>query len=119
MRTIEERVNRLEWLLRQLMSDLESLPAGSYAVLAMDLNWTEADIDRMLDIIEVCDKAKDTSNLERDLKTAFGISYQRVKSIILTLWRQSQFTWVCRDYANNHRCSEFDGKGMYVDDGKT
>jgi len=110
--SVEDRVRRLEELLEMLFEEL-SLPAGSYALLAWELGWGRREIGLMLDIVEECDRRKDTSSLEHRLKSEFELSYQQVKIVVLTLWKNHQFEWVCKDYASSHRCAEFDNTGMY------
>lgn len=109
---LDTRVQRLEELLEMLFEDVQ-LPVGSYALLAWELGWGRAEIQRMLDIIEECNRKKDTSRLEARLTSELNINYQQVKLVILTLWHNHQFEWVCRDYAKNHKTAEFDHTGMY------
>lgn len=73
--------------------------------LILSMGWSEEDTDRAHSIFEKYDsdiqagKSVNWHAFEKELKDAFKISYQAVKSIILAFWRNHQWTAVCHGYA--------------------
>jgi hypothetical protein len=108
---LKQKIDKLQYHVRLLMEDSQ-INSGSYARIAIGLDWSERTITEMLDVFDECDQARDTSSLEPKLRR-LGASYQYVKSIVLTVWKNGQYSWVCQDYAINHKCAEFDRSGIY------
>jgi hypothetical protein len=107
----EQEIRKLKYhakLLYQALGEVDT-----YASLAIELDWTEADMSRAHDIFEKYDKQfQDTGNmdggaLERDLRETFNIGYQEVKHIVCVFWKSNQWPDVCKSYAEQFRCSEF------------
>lgn len=101
---IVKDLKKLKYQVRVLGSavDYDSHPIEA---LIMSMDWDEGDIDRAHDIFEKYDRkleAKEDinwSDFEEELKGAFGIGYQVVKSIVLAFYENHQWTDVCYGYA--------------------
>ena len=83
--------------------DYEKYPVEA---LTLSMNWSRADLDRAHDIFERWDQrlenggAMNTGEFESDFDRELGISYQRLKSIILAFHKNHQWTHVCEAYVD-------------------
>lgn len=109
---MHEEIEKLKYHV-SLLADCLPVDDDSYARLVIARNWGRDDIERAHDIFEKYSKQMEGgtklngSALESELEEAFGIGYQEVKGIVLTFWSNSQWTDVCRQYAEQHQCMEF------------
>lgn len=105
--TPEDFSDEIEKIKYQLRIVGQTINYESHPVeaLILSMDWAEGDIDRAHDIFEKYDKKiekKEKINwheFEHELKDAFGIGYQTVKSIILAFYNNHQWTNVCYGYA--------------------
>lgn len=79
--------------------------------LIFEMDWTEGEIDKMHDIFERWDarirkgEALESHAFEHDFSNELGVSYQRLKSIILAVYRNGQWTRVCEAYVDSFGAS--------------
>jgi hypothetical protein len=104
---IEELAKELEKLKYQVRTLGETINYRAHPVeaLILSLDWGEGDIDRAHDIFEKYDNKLEAGEVvnwqefEHELRDAFGIGYQTVKTIILAFYENRQWTNVCYGYA--------------------
>ncbi len=102
-----EVLNEIEKIKYQLRIVGQTINYESHPVeaLILSMDWAEGDIDRAHDIFEKYDKKIEKEEkinwheFEQELKNAFRIEYQTVKSIILAFYNNHQWTNVCYGYA--------------------
>ncbi|MFQ2558598.1 hypothetical protein ACK3Z7_04205 [Aeromonas caviae] len=104
---IEEIAEELKKLKYQVRTLGETIDYRTHPVeaLILSLDWGEGDIDRAHDIFEKYDNKLEAGEVvnwhefEHELRDAFGIGYQTVKSIVLAFYANHQWTNVCYGYA--------------------
>lgn len=104
---IEEIARELEKLKYQVRTIGETIDYRAHPVeaLILSLDWGEGDIDRAHDIFEKYDNKLEANEevnwgkFEHELRSAFDIGYQTVKSIVLAFYDNHQWTKVCYGYA--------------------
>lgn len=107
MENVEAIVARLEKLEFHVKLLAESLnhTENPIASLVVDFNWSSQDLDCAHDIFEMFDnKIREKSeinwhDLEREFSRKLNISYQGLKSVVLSFNRNGQWTEVCHAYA--------------------
>ena len=111
--SIEKKLEKLEFQIR-LIGDAIDYRKHPITHLVIEMNWSDADLEKANDIFEKYDKMLDAgvsinwTEFEMEIKETFAISYQRVKSIILAFYRNQQWTRICRGFAREHKVMEFD-----------
>jgi hypothetical protein len=81
----------------------ETIDYNSHPVelLILSMDWGRKELNAAHDIFEKWDKILrnkgeiDQSNFESDFEDRLGLSYQRVKSVVLAFWKNDQWTDVC------------------------
>jgi hypothetical protein len=113
MKEFEKRIEKLEYQIGLLISTIDS-DAFPVESMILYLNWNEEDLNRAHDIFEKYDNKLENkdeninwSAFENELKTAFNISYQTVKIIINSFYKNHQWSGVCYYYAKSCECVEF------------
>ena len=109
MENIEAIVGRLEKLEFHVKLLAESLnhAENPIASLVVDFNWSSKDLDCAHDIFEVFDnklRGKEKINwydLEKEFSEKLNISYQGLKLVVLSFYRNGQWTEVCHAYASS------------------
>lgn len=75
--------------------------------LILGKDWGEEDIDKAHDIFDKWDQKlergekMESGDFEMDFQRQLGVSYQGLKSIILSFYRNSQWTAVCEAYVDS------------------
>ncbi len=98
------RLNKLEFHVKLLAESLNH-SENPIASLVVDFNWSEQDLDKAHDIFEIFDKKitnseeVNWSDFENEFNQKLNISYQGLKSVVLSLFRNGQWSEVCHAYA--------------------
>lgn len=112
MNDIESEIKKIKYQLSVIAEcvDYEKNPIAS---LILSLDWGDDELNKAHDIFEIFE-AKLESNedinwyeFEGMFKEKLNIGYQRLKSIVLSFYRNHQWTSVCIAYAKAHECVEF------------
>lgn len=97
-------VEKLKYQVR-IIAETIDYQAHPIEALIMSMDWGEGDIERAHDIFEKYDNKLQAGEsvhwheFEMELREEFGIGYQTVKSIILSFYKNHQWTDVCYGYA--------------------
>ncbi|CAA2137034.1 hypothetical protein [Methylobacterium bullatum] len=102
---VERAIKKLQYQVKTLGEaiDYKNHPIEA---LIMQMDWGEGDIDRVHDVFEKWDKILKSGTkmssgaFEREFST-MGINYQTLKSVILSLYRNGQWTSVCEAYVDS------------------
>ena len=113
MEEFEKRIEKLEYQISLLIStmDSEKYPVES---MILYLNWNDTDLNKAHDIFEKYDNKLENKEedinwtaFEHELRETFDIGYQTVKTIIISFYKNRQWSGVCYYYAKSHECMEF------------
>lgn len=103
---IVSRLEKLEFHVKLLGESLDH-NENPIASLVVSYDWTEQDLDSAHDIFEMFDKKMHESEkinwheFEMEFKEKLNISYQSLKSVVLSFYRNGQWTEVCHAYASS------------------
>lgn len=104
MSDINKKLEKLEFHVKLLAEELS--PAESpIATLVIGFNWSEEELDLAHDIFERYDQQLSNEEninwhaFETEFKEKLNVSYQRLKSVILSFYRNRQWEAVCCAYA--------------------
>lgn len=109
---IENEIKKLKFHI-SLIGETLDYRNNPIPALIIEMDWGEADLNSAHDIFEKYDnmlEAKEEVNwraFEMELREKFEIGYQTVKSIVLSFYRNHQWTEVCTLYARSAECVEF------------
>ena len=112
MDDLQKQIDKLKFQMSLVGESLDSRE-HPIATLAISMDWDDDDLDRAHDIFEKFDKIIESgakpnwAEFERDFSQQFGIGYQTLKVIVLSFFRNFQWTSVCEIYAQAHECVEF------------
>ena len=109
---IQKQIDKLKYQLRLLG---EAIDHREYPVpaLVLALDWDDEDLNKAHDIFEKYDNKMEAGeeinwrSFEMELRDAFDIGYQTVKTIILAFFDNGQWQDVCTAYAKAFECVEF------------
>lgn len=110
---IEEEIEKLKYQINILKStvDVDDYPIES---LILEFDWDEQDLNDAHDIFEEYNNKLENkeptlswSMFESALEQRFNITYQTVKIIVISFYRNHQWMEVCYRYAKQHVCVEF------------
>lgn len=112
MEEFEKRIEKLEYQISLLISTIDN---DKYPVESMILylNWNDTDLNKAHDIFEKYDNKLENkedinwTDFEHELTQTFDIGYQTVKTIIISFYKNRQWSGVCYYYAKSHACMEF------------
>lgn len=91
----------------QVLSQAVDYEKHPVEALILENDWNRGDINRVHDIFEKWEKKLDAGtkmssfDFENDFERELGVSYQGLKSIILSFYRNGQWTNVCEAYVDS------------------
>ena len=112
MEDLIKKIKRLEFQMK-LVGESISSEDSPIASLVISLNWGEAELEKAHDIFEKYNNELDGGKepnwraFEADFKDDLGIDYQQLKLVVLSFYRNFQWTEVCMQYALKYNCVEF------------
>ena len=86
---LQEQINRLRFQLKELAGSV-SIEENSMAIFFIEQNWGDEEFDAIADVFD---------RYDADLLDAVGLSYQGVKALASTLYRNDRWQLVCYHYA--------------------
>jgi len=102
---IVKRIKKLEYHIKLLAEELNH-DESPIASLVIGLDWSESELNIAHDIFEAYDRqleAKEKNinwnDFENEFKEKLGVSYQRLKLIIIAFYKNMQWENVCYSYA--------------------
>jgi hypothetical protein len=109
---IEKEIEKLKFQIQTIGEtiDYEQYPLQE---LIISFDWSRENLNQAHDIFEKHDKKLNetekfnSAEFEHELRDAFSIGYQEVKSIINAFYRNGQWTSVCMIYALENMVVEF------------
>lgn len=115
---IMEELKKAKYHIKQLVSSIGRNPENAISCMIVDMDFSESDVRKMYDILDKHDRVLESGGnidgLEMELREELDIGYQEVKSIIITMFESHRFMPLCREYATENSCMEFDGThGIY------
>jgi hypothetical protein len=109
---LKREVEKLRFQMR-MVADTLDFHDNPIAYLVIVLNWDDEDLKTANDIFEKYNQRLENEEevpwkeMEFELKDAFSIGYQTVKTVILAFYHNGQWTNVCRWFAEGQDVSEF------------
>lgn len=105
--SIEELEKEIKKLQYQVSIMMDTIDCRDYPVecLILSMNWDEGKIDRVHDIFEKYDNKLERgekvnwSSFEKELGDKLDIGYQTLKRIVISFYKNSQWSSVCYEYA--------------------
>jgi len=115
---IMEELEKAKYHIKQLVNSIERKPDNAIQCMIVEMGFSEADVGKMYDILDKYDRALESGGnidgLEMELRSELDIGYQEVKTIIISMFENHRFVPLCREYASDNQCMEFDGTpGIY------
>lgn len=115
---IIEELTKAKYHIRQLVDAMKHTPENSIQCMIVEMNFSESDVRNMYDVLDKHNRALesggDIDGLEMELRSVLNIGYQEVKVIINVMFENHRFVSLCREYASDNQCMEFDGTpGIY------
>lgn len=107
-----EQILKLKFHIKLVGESLNS-QEHPIASLVISMDWGDRELNSAHDIFESYDeqlndkKEPNWRAFEAKFKDEFGIGYQEVKLVVLSFFRNYQWTDVCIAYANANECVEF------------
>ena len=101
---LQERIDRLRFQLKELAGSV-SMEENSMAVFFIEQNWGDEEFDAIADVFDRYDAdllngaELKAAEFEKTLGDAVGLSYQGVKALASTLYRNDRWQLVCYHYA--------------------
>ena len=104
--TLESQHERLNFQFGLVVSNLDIDEHGT-AIFFNENDWGEEEWDAIADVFDrysnqlVNAETFTYSDIEKDLSDAVGLSYQGVKTLVSTYYREGRWTEVCYQYAKS------------------
>lgn len=103
---IISRLDKLEFHVKLLAESL-NFDETPIASLVVDFDWSEEDLNLAHDIFEIFDTKLSNSeeirwrDFENEFLKKLNITYQGLKSVVLSFYRNGQWVEVCHAYASS------------------
>lgn len=112
MEDLIKKIKRLEFQMK-LVGESISSEDSPIASLVINLSWGEDELEKAHDIFEKYNNELDSgkepnwSEFRKEFEDGLGIGYQQLKLVVLSFYRNLQWTEVCTQYAKAYECVEF------------
>ncbi|MBL7190799.1 hypothetical protein ISS30_03810 [bacterium] len=113
---ILKELRKLRFHIEKLNEALENDEERQLTSLIIRLNWDQDDLKSVHSIFEDFHKklekgeTPEWSEFKETFETKLGVDHQALKDVIRAFYKRGDWKDVCKKYAEDNNCTEFDGK---------